>query len=255
MLTITRGWSFWPALVVGVGLGATVGLVLGVLTLRMGGHYFAIGSLAFGVMIQLVIKKLTSVTGGELGLSPVPPITPITLPGGHQIEFTSLTARYGIAYAFFVTAVALMVLLRRSRRGRGLAAIRQNPRLAEAVGISVVRMRLVALVTSGAIAGAAGALYATFVIFIEPSVASTNLNIQAGIALDHRRGGDDPRPGRGRDHARRPAGAPARRPEPRTGAPRHRAARHHPLRARGIVGEFGRLAGHVRLRRGHAGGR
>ncbi|WP_240489756.1 branched-chain amino acid ABC transporter permease [Actinomadura atramentaria] len=178
VLMTTHQWNFWATLPVAAVLGCAMGGLLGLLTLRMHGHYFVIASLAFGLMAQLVLSRWTAVTGGELGLGPIP--TYSGLPG---VSFESPTARYLLAFGFLVVFCGVSALVVRSPLGRRLAAIKQNGRLADALGIDPVRTRLAALLISSAMAALAGSVYAPYIGFLDPSAGGIDLNFKTGLAL------------------------------------------------------------------------
>lgn len=178
ILMTSHGWSFWATLPVAALVGAAMGLLLGLLTLRMHGHYFVIASLAFGLLVYLVLGRWKDVTGGELGLGPIPGYTSL---GG--LEFSSQESRYLLAYVFFVAFCGLSAWLVASPLGHRLVAIKQNPRLADALGIDPVRARLGALLISAAIAAVAGSVYAPFIGFLDPTAGGTDLSFKTGLAL------------------------------------------------------------------------
>jgi len=178
VLMVQHGWSFWATLPVAAAVGAALGALLGVLTLRMHGHYFVIASLSFGLLAFLVISKWRSVTGGELGLGPVPTYSPLA-----GVEFETPLSRYFLALAFLVGFAGLAQLVVRTDLGWRLAAIKQNRHLADALGIDPVRARLVALIISAVVAGLAGSVYAPFIGFLDPSAGSVDLNFKTGLAL------------------------------------------------------------------------
>lgn len=178
ILMTGHGWSFWATLPVSALVGAMMGLLLGLLTLRMSGHYFVIASLAFGLLVYLILGRWKEVTGGELGLGPIPGYTPLL-----GIEFSTQESRYLLAYGFFVAFCGLSAWLVASPLGHRLTAIKQNPRLADALGIDPLRARLTALLISAAIAAVAGSVYAPFIGFLDPTAGGTDLSFKTGLAL------------------------------------------------------------------------
>ncbi|SEJ58503.1 amino acid/amide ABC transporter membrane protein 2, HAAT family [Deinococcus reticulitermitis] len=169
ILTLKAGWSFWVAWPVGVLICALGGLLLGLVAFRTKGDAFAIFTLGVGVIIQLVINKWDSLTGGNDGLNGVPP------PGGLDAfsQLIGLRSSGGF-YLLGLAALALTVLVaaraRRSVFGRSLFAIRGGEDLARSAGIDVYSHKLRAMMLSTAIAGFAGGLYAVYSGFLGSAV-------------------------------------------------------------------------------------
>jgi len=178
VLMTDKGWSFWVTLPVSALVGAALGLLVGVLTLRLAGHYFVIASLGFGLLIYLVILNWTSVTGGATGVGPIDTYDSVL-----GIQFDSSGKIYYLVLVFVLVFMALMLATKHSALGRRLEAIRQNERLAAAVGIDPSRTRLIALTASAAIAAVAGSLYAPYIGFLDPSVAHLNVSFMIALAL------------------------------------------------------------------------
>jgi branched-chain amino acid transport system permease protein len=178
ILTVDVGWGFWSTLPIAILVGALIGLGIGLLTLRMEGHYFVIATLGIGLLITIVIRNWTELTHGELGLSPIPkPISFDIIPLN-----PSLTMYYLMAIVSFV-CVAGSYLLMRTSTGRRLRAIRDNAALAAAVGIDVSRTRLVAFLISAGMAALAGSFQASYLSYIEPSIASYEIGFTALMAI------------------------------------------------------------------------
>lgn len=178
ILTAEMGWGFWATVPLGMLAGALIGLSIGLLTLRLDGHYFVIATLGVGLLVTTVIRNWTSVTNGELGVSPIP--TPGFF-GGIQIDRSE--GMYYLMVAVCVLCAIGSYLLMRTSTGQRLRAIRDNQALASSVGIDVSRTRLVAFVISAAIAALAGSFQASYLAFINPSVASYEIGFTALMAI------------------------------------------------------------------------
>lgn len=178
ILMADHRWSFWVTLPAAALVGALLGLILGVLTLRLQGHYFVIASLAFGLFIYLVVLNWSSLTGGAQGLGPIKPYDSL-----FGISFVGANSQYYLILAFVFVFTCLMVIIRHSKLGSRLEAIRQNQQLASAVGIDPSRTRLIALVISAAIAALAGSLYSPYVGFLDPSVSNLDVSFKIALAL------------------------------------------------------------------------
>jgi branched-chain amino acid transport system permease protein len=147
--TTVHEQNFLAALGVTVVVGALQALLLGVVSLRVTGLYFALVSLAYGTMAERSLFNITSFTGGAAGRAA---LRPPAFAGDHRYYYLCLA----------VLAVVLFVDLRltSTKAGRALLAIRQDPRLAAGFGADVRRYTLLAFAVAGAMASVAGALLA-----------------------------------------------------------------------------------------------
>jgi branched-chain amino acid transport system permease protein len=170
LLGADYGLSFWIGLPVAVTLTSGAGHAIGSLCLRSKGHYFAIFTLAVGIIIHLVIQKWESLTHGHIGV--------IGIPGpGHvgPVSFESSVARAYLVLACLVLAIAASMRILHSRIGRDLMAVRESEALAASVGIDVMRAKRLAFTISAAFAGLAGALYAGQIGYLGPDVSSVEI--------------------------------------------------------------------------------
>ncbi len=156
--------SFWAALPIAVGASVLAGIILGVPVLNMRGDYLAIVTLGFGEIIRLLALSnwLAPFIGGAQGIIPVP--RPVLF--GQPLDtFQKLyyLILIGCAIAFFISW-----RLRDSRLGRSWMAMREDEDVAEAMGINLVKTKLLAFATGAAFAGGAGAIFASQVSSIFP---------------------------------------------------------------------------------------
>lgn len=145
------------ALAVLVGTG--VALALGAVTLRLRGIYFAIATLAFGEVLRTVALQVPDVTGGTIGIS-MPPLFE-----GDRV------ASYYVIGAIALVAVALSLTIRYTRWHYAVTALRTNEAVAAAMGVPVVRTKVLAFTTSAVIATLAGAYYMPFITHTDPNDA------------------------------------------------------------------------------------
>ncbi len=170
LLSTSQGLSFWVGLPASVGVSAAAGYGIGSLCLRSKGHYFAIFTLAVGIIIHLVIQKWESLTHGHVGVIGIPG------PGAlGPVSFETSAARCYLVLAFLVLSMATSVRILHSRLGRNLIAVRESESLAASVGIDVMRTKRMAFTLSAAFAGLAGALYAGYIGYLGPEVASVEV--------------------------------------------------------------------------------
>jgi branched-chain amino acid transport system permease protein len=167
ILTVDHQVPFWIAFALS-GVTATVlGFFVGLVSLRLKGHYFSIFTLCVGYIMFLVIEKWESLTHGTVGIIGIPAPTPIA-----GIAFDTPRNLYYLVFFFLVLGVWVMHRIVRSLMGRTFVAIRNGDDLAEAIGIDLMRNKLLAFLLSVFYAGLAGGLYAGFVRFLGPGVAS-----------------------------------------------------------------------------------
>jgi branched-chain amino acid transport system permease protein len=163
-LGITRGFTFWPTLVLGMGLAAVSGVILGAPTLRLRGDYLAIVTLGFGEIVRITAVN-TNEIGGARGLTPVP--HPPDLLG---VEFTlDPLPYYYIVVTMIILAIVFSLRLEHSRVGRAWTAIREDEDAAELMGVPTFKFKLLAFAIGAMIGGLAGAVWAGKVIFIAPT--------------------------------------------------------------------------------------
>ena len=162
------GLDFWQTLPLGVLSAGAFGLLLGIPSLRLSGHFLSITTIAFQTIIYLLLTQWTSFTGGQYGLA-VPKVGALSLFGHELFRIEKVREFYFLALA--VMAVGLLVAWRlaASRIGREWRAIHDDELVARAIGINVTRDKLVAFVASAALAGAAGVLVAYYLEGVSPS--------------------------------------------------------------------------------------
>lgn len=153
---------FWVAIPCGTALAAGVGALLALPARRLGGIYLALATLGFMQIVQIALEEWSSVTGGVRGLK-IPKAE--LWPGAVLTPF----AVYGVVVAGCVLAVWTAHNLLNSRLGRELNALRLSPHAAQALGISLARIKLTAFTLSAAYAGFAGGLFAQLVGLIDPN--------------------------------------------------------------------------------------
>lgn len=176
IMAVDHGVGFWLTLPVSVLAAALCGLVIGLLTLRLAGHYFVIATMAFALLISIAAKNLP-MTHGELGISNIPK---------PALDALSANQSYGYYYVVLLAGTfvaAIYLVLMRSAFGRRLRAIRDNPLLADALGVDISAAKLLAFMVSAAIAALAGSFHASFLTYINPAVTGYELGFTALMAL------------------------------------------------------------------------
>jgi branched-chain amino acid transport system permease protein len=157
------GIGFWLALPAAALTSALFAMVVGIPSLRVGGHHFVIMTFAFGQLLAIVLTNGGDYTGAATGLDLV---GPVTLFGA---DMSDLTRYYLMVLAFVATAAVASWAIINSSYGRTLRAIRENEKLAASLGINVGRHKIGAFVVSGVFAGISGVLLAHFLGHISPT--------------------------------------------------------------------------------------
>jgi branched-chain amino acid transport system permease protein len=171
-------------LVIGMAVAALIGIAVGVVALRRTGIYFAMITVAIAEMFFFIENNpLSAWTGGENGLPGVP--TPSFSIGNFHYQFGIDWSLYGFIAACYFVGIVIAFRIMRSPVGAVLAAIRDNPLRARAVGHSVGLYKLAAFVIAAAYAGFAGGLLGVVQGFMPPEAftfdTSGQLVIQTAI--------------------------------------------------------------------------
>jgi branched-chain amino acid transport system permease protein len=165
-----QGHSPWLGLVLALALTCVVAAALGALTLRLGGHFLALSTVAWGLSIYFLFGNLEGL-GNYNGIANVPPVTLGSAP---------LIKSWQIFYLIWAVVIAALVLSRNlldSRSGRALRALRGGNLLVESLGIDAFRTRLATFVIAAFFAGFSGWLYAHLSRFVSPSPFQVHVGI------------------------------------------------------------------------------
>ncbi|MBN2045783.1 MAG: hypothetical protein JW757_12230 [Anaerolineales bacterium] len=166
-----EGLNFWAGLPIAVLLGAAAGIMLGIPVLRMRGDYLAIVTLGFGEIIRLLLLNLRDYTGGPGGILEIPSPNLFGLDLGNPKGILYL----GMAFAVIVTFFTIR--LRDSSLGRAWVALREDEDVAEAMGINLVAIKLMAFASGAAFAALGGTLYAARQVNIFPDNFALDVSI------------------------------------------------------------------------------
>src|SRR6516165_4117307 len=178
LLLLHLGLTPWLGMLAGGTLAGALGLFIGYLSFRYGikGTFFVLVTLAF-TEIARIIALNTSTIGGASGL-----YIPIRANDLWQLKFVNKAHYYFVILGLLLTVLAVTAWLERSRTGHRLVAIRENEDAAEALGINLLRYKLLATVLSAFLTALGGTFYAHYVTFIDPS-SLLNMNMSLEITI------------------------------------------------------------------------
>src|SRR3954453_10390920 len=155
------GVPFFISLPCAALFSAAVGIIVGLPALRLKGIYLAIATFAFNVIVEEIITRWESVTGGSSGKS----LKAIEVFG---VRLSSPESFYYLCLGLMILAVLALINLLRSPTGRAFVAIRDSEVSASCMGINLAYYKTISFALSAALTGVGGALYAHKVGFISP---------------------------------------------------------------------------------------
>ncbi|MCL5948455.1 MAG: branched-chain amino acid ABC transporter permease [Actinobacteria bacterium] len=170
----------WPSLVALMAAPIAAGViafVIGVPLLRLKGHALVFSTLAFQLILLVVIENTSFLTGGAIGLSGIPAL---------HVGPLAISTGKDYAYLVWIVAVAVLLITRnltRSRPGRALRAMAITASGASAAGIAVESYKLKDFTLSAAYAGIAGGIYVFFIGYISPDAFPVTLSIEFVIMV------------------------------------------------------------------------
>jgi branched-chain amino acid transport system permease protein len=169
--TVSYGLSFWVSLALGIGIAGFAGGILGLTTLRLGGHYLAMITISFQQIFDLVAVNWIEVTHGPDG------IAGIARPSLFGYELSDDRAYLLLCSLVLYSMMAAVWYLPRTRLGRAMRGVRENELAAEVVGVHTLRTKVVAFTLCAALGGVGGGLYAGGFAYISPD----NFNFQRAV--------------------------------------------------------------------------
>lgn len=168
LLIVRLGVPFWAAFAAGVAFSGIAGMFLSLFAVRLRGHYLAIASLGFAVIVHQILLNWISLTQGPLGIYGIAPPPPLAIPGLPVIDFRNLAAFFYLVSGFTLLVYLLLDQLVRSPVGETLTAIREDEVSAASLGINGAAWKVFAFGVGAAVGGAAGCFYASFVGTLVP---------------------------------------------------------------------------------------
>ena len=172
ILATNYGWSPLLGTATGLVLSLVCAAALSLVTMRLRGHYLALATLAFGLLVDSLTVGMTEVTGGPSGLVGIPSFTIGTF------SFDTPLKMYYLVAALLAVIITLLFGGIRSSFGRALQAVRTDQTAAAALGIDVPRYKMAVFAISAALASLSGSLYAFFFHFLSPEMVGTQRSLE-----------------------------------------------------------------------------
>jgi len=170
-LTTVHGVSPWLTLLAGLAVTAVVALSIGLITLRLSGHFLPLGTIAWGISLYYLFGNLEFL-GGHTGISGIPVL---------QLFGIELKSGREFYYLIWAALLAIMIATRNlldSREGRAIRALKGGSLMAEAMGVDTPRSKIVIFTIAALYACLSGWLYAHLQRFVNPTPFSLSQGIE-----------------------------------------------------------------------------
>lgn len=160
LLTTRADMPFLVGMIGAILLTALVGFLFSIPVLRLKGHYLAMATLAFGIVVQMVLLNWETLTNGPNGIPGIP------FPSLFTLEIRTDRGMYYFCFLLLLLVLFGLSRLYRSPVGRAFRLIREDDIAAAALGVHVVRYKVIAFTLSAGLAGLAGSLFAHYMTYI-----------------------------------------------------------------------------------------
>ena len=177
LISMKLGVSPWVGLLGAIVMGAIIGITLGYPSLRVRGVYLSLTTIGFSEIVRILLTNLSGLTGGALGVSRIPPFTLF------NYAFKSNRSVYYLYLAMAIVLIALAYRIVYSKWGRAFKSIKDNPDAVEAVGLNISSLKIMAFTFASIYCCIAGAMYAHYIAFINPSVYNLEFSINYVVML------------------------------------------------------------------------
>ena len=161
--TTTFGWSAWPVMAAVALMVALIALAVGLPALKLSGHYLAMATLGFNIVVYTILIQWDTVTGGPSGLAGIP-----YLSLGRDLVFDNEIRVHYLVWTFAMLSLLFSLNLVRSGVGRGLAALAEDETAAAALGVHIRNAKVKVFILSAVLASLAGSLFAHCYAFVSP---------------------------------------------------------------------------------------
>lgn len=172
VLTATHGWNPWAAMGMAALAVGLLAFAIGFPILKLKGHYLAMATLGFGIIVYIVFNEYVDITGGPSGFSGIPGMKL------GPLSFDSDFKSYYLIWGMALLVMLLAVNLTQSRIGRALRAIHDSEVAARVLGVNARLLKVQVFTCSAVISCIAGSLYAHTVSFISPSTFGFHFSVE-----------------------------------------------------------------------------
>ncbi len=172
ILTTKFGWNPWLAMGAGVALVWFVSYLVARPILRLKGHYLAMATLGFGIIIHIFLVQYDTLTGGPDGLSSIPELSLLGWPINTDLRW------YYVSAVVMLLSILFSLNLVASRHGRALQAVHGSEIAAEMMGIDTSKVKVHIFVISAVMAAITGSLFVHEQAFISPDSCSFFFSIE-----------------------------------------------------------------------------
>lgn len=178
LMYLRLGASPWTGMIVGMIISIIIGVIIGLPTFKLRGVYFAIATISCASIVRQLLLYFSDFTGGANGLMLDASKNESLL----FLRFESETPFYYIGFIIMLLFVIISNIIKKSRLGYYLSAIREDEDAAETLGIKTYHIKLLILIISAVMTSAVGSFYAFRLSYIDPlAVASPDLAVRIGI--------------------------------------------------------------------------
>jgi branched-chain amino acid transport system permease protein len=172
VLVVEAGWSFWASLPAATLVAVAFAVLLGLPTLRLRTHYFAIATIAFAEIVRYVIQNADGLTGGSQGILGFE-VAWQTIAASLQSDLglapqLALVPLLIVAWVTLAVLFAVLLALGRSPWGRMLRAVREDEDAVRALGKNAYAYKLQSFAVAGAVGAVSGYLLALYLSFLSP---------------------------------------------------------------------------------------
>lgn len=169
VLLVNYGISPWVGMLVGAALAALFGLVMAYLLFRFGirGHFFALGTFAVAEMMRLIATE-TKFINTSIGIH----IPLVRADSWIRMQFERTVINYYyVILGIFVVGLLIIIAIVHSRLGAYFQAIREDEEAAAALGVDVLRYKVIAVMISAALTAIGGSFFTQYFLFVDPTLA------------------------------------------------------------------------------------
>lgn len=171
ILTTKATISPWLAIIIGIIITFSLAYLIGIPILKLKGHFLAIATVGFNIIIYVLLVGFSGFTGGPLGLQGIPKLSLFGLDLGNTLYF------YYFIWATVIVVILFTTNIVRSHIGRVLRSIGDSEIATQMLGVNIAKYKVFIFAVSAAYASLAGSLYAHYINFIAPPTFNVDFSI------------------------------------------------------------------------------